>query len=120
MATDRRLLIRFDGLDDVTANKTAMALEEHLSAVTGGKVHTQRRKAREGTQDVGAIIEILNSAVPLAIATGIGKGLHDFLRMRGSRMTISESGKVVASGDAASFDPAAVVAALQRGKSQES
>ncbi len=119
MAEDRRIIIRFDGLDDASANQAAMALEDHLSAVTGGEIHTARRTIREGTQDVGTIIEILNSAVPLAIATGIGKGLHDFLRMRGSRMTVSESGKVVATGDAASFDPAAVVAALQREKSQD-
>lgn len=120
MEEDPRLLIQFEGLDDAATNQAALALEEHLAHVTAGEIRTERRKARQGTQDAGTIIEILNTAVPLAIATGIGKGLHDFLRRRGSRITVFESGKIVATGDAASFDPAPVVAALQRGKTHES
>ena len=116
MAEDRKLVVQFEGLDDAAANQAAIALEEHLVTVTGGELQSRRHKAREGTQDAGTLVEILNTAVPLALATGIGKGIHDFLRMRGSRITVYESGKVVATGDAASFDPAAVVSALQRDK----
>ena len=56
MKEDRKLVIHFEGLDDAAANQAAMALEEHLSAVTGGEIQTKRHKAREGTQDFGTII----------------------------------------------------------------
>lgn len=114
MGEDRKLVIHFEDLDDAAANQAASALQEHLATITGGRLQSKRSKTREGSQDAGTVIEILNTAVPLAIATGVGKGLHDFLRMRGSKITVYEDGKVVATGDAASFDPAPVVAALQR------
>ncbi len=109
----KTVLVRLQGLSTAEANQCAAELENQLRRVTRDQVQIQRRKEREETQDFGAtLVVILGTPAALAVA----KGIRDFIAKSGNRVVIeTDSGKVVATGDAArNIDVAATTAELQK------
>jgi formyltetrahydrofolate synthetase len=109
------LRLRFEGVTPAEANRLADELDERLREITRGQLETRRRQEREDTQDLGATIEILVALLGTPFAVAIAYGIRDFIAKRGSRIVIeTESGRVVANGDAATtIDTDALAAALK-------
>jgi len=109
------LRLRFEGVTPAVANRLADELDKRLREITRGQLATRRRRDRDDTQDLGATVEILVALLGTPFAVAIANGIRDFIAKRGSRIVIeTESGRVVAAGDAATtIDAAALAAALQ-------
>ncbi len=110
------LLVRFPDLAPAEASRAAADLERRLQSLTGGRVDTEMRKEKAGTQDAGTILAIVLGAEAVVVfADRIARGIGDYLRRLNSRVEITtDQGVVVVAGEAAAgLDVAAVTAALR-------
>jgi hypothetical protein len=95
-------LIRFVDATPDEANVQAASLEEHLRYTAPGQVQFDRRRTKEGAQDLGATLVLV---LGTAAVTAVAKGIQSWLASRpGSSIDITDAnGRVVAQNiDAAS------------------
>lgn len=108
---DRVLMIRFDNMSVADANRAAVELRKQLRSKMGADVAIDQVKENEETQDFGGTLAVV-LGTPFALA--LAKGVRDYIAKRGCRIVLeTPSGKLIATGDAASnIDVASTVAAL--------
>lgn len=108
---DRVLMIRFDNMSVADANRAAVELRKQLRSKLGADVAIDQVKENEETQDFGGTLAVV-LGTPFALA--LAKGVRDYIAKRGCSIVLeTPSGKLIATGDAASnIDVASTVAAL--------